>query len=85
VIGPAQVVSKLIGETEKNLSSAFNAAERGGSILLFDEADVLVGKRSEIEAYEGTFVIGARSLGSIPSELRKGLVVRAPRPSRRRI
>jgi SpoVK/Ycf46/Vps4 family AAA+-type ATPase len=42
------VVSKYIGETEKNLARLFDAAERGGSILLFDEADALFGKRSEV-------------------------------------
>lgn len=42
------LVSKYIGETEKNLRRVFDAAERGGSILLFDEADALFGKRSEV-------------------------------------
>lgn len=44
----SQVVSKYIGETEKNLGQIFNAAEEGGAILLFDEADALFGKRSEV-------------------------------------
>jgi hypothetical protein len=44
----AQVVSKYIGETEKNLSAAFAAAEASGLALLFDEADALFGKRSEV-------------------------------------
>jgi hypothetical protein len=44
----SQVVSKYIGETEKNLSRVFDAAEEGGAILLFDEADALFGKRSEV-------------------------------------
>ncbi len=43
------VVSKYIGETEKNLRRVFDAAEDGGSILLFDEADALFGKRSEVK------------------------------------
>ncbi|HET6940983.1 MAG TPA: ATP-binding protein [Sphingomicrobium sp.] len=43
------VVSKYIGETEKNLSRLFDAAEQGGAILLFDEADALFGKRSEVK------------------------------------
>jgi hypothetical protein len=42
------VVSKYIGETEKNLRCIFDAAEEGGTILLFDEADALFGKRSEV-------------------------------------
>ncbi|MGH7938513.1 MAG: ATP-binding protein, partial [Bryobacteraceae bacterium] len=43
------VVSKYIGETEKNLRRVFDAAEEGGVILLFDEADALFGKRSEVK------------------------------------
>lgn len=43
------VVSKYIGETEKNLRRLFDAAEDGGAILLFDEADALFGKRSEVK------------------------------------
>ena len=43
------VVSKYIGETEKNLRQIFDAAEKGGAILLFDEADALFGKRSEVK------------------------------------
>jgi SpoVK/Ycf46/Vps4 family AAA+-type ATPase len=45
----SQVVSKYIGETEKNLRQVFDAAEGGGAILLFDEADALFGKRSEVK------------------------------------
>jgi hypothetical protein len=45
----SQVVSKYIGETEKNLGRVFDAAEEGGAILLFDEADALFGKRSEVK------------------------------------
>jgi hypothetical protein len=44
----AAVVSKYIGETEKNLRAIFNGAEQSGAILLFDEADALFGKRSEV-------------------------------------
>jgi ATPase family associated with various cellular activities (AAA) len=43
------VVSKYIGETEKNLSRLFDAADEGGAILFFDEADALFGKRSEVK------------------------------------
>jgi AAA+ superfamily predicted ATPase len=42
------VVSKYIGETEKNLRRIFAAAEAGGGVLLFDEADAIFGKRSEV-------------------------------------
>jgi ATPase family associated with various cellular activities (AAA) len=43
------VVDKYIGETEKNLRRLFDAAESGGAILFFDEADALFGKRSEVK------------------------------------
>jgi hypothetical protein len=43
------VVSKYIGESEKNLRRVFDAAEECGAILLFDEADALFGKRSEVK------------------------------------
>jgi ATPase family protein associated with various cellular activities (AAA)/winged helix domain-containing protein len=44
----SQVVSKWVGETEKHLRRVFDAAEDGGSVLLFDEADALFGKRSPV-------------------------------------
>lgn len=44
-----QVVSKYIGETEKNLANTFEAAEASGAVLFFDEADALFGKRSEVK------------------------------------
>ncbi|MRG57645.1 AAA family ATPase [Phyllobacterium sp. SYP-B3895] len=43
------VVSKYIGETERNLKRLFDEAERSGGVLLFDEADALFGKRSEVK------------------------------------
>ncbi|MCA2218013.1 ATP-binding protein [Jidongwangia harbinensis] len=43
------VVSKYIGETEKNLRRLFDAAESGAALLFFDEADALFGKRSEVK------------------------------------
>lgn len=45
----SQVISKYIGETEKNLSRVFDAAEEGSAVLLFDEADALFGKRTEVK------------------------------------
>jgi len=45
----SSVVSKYIGETEKNLRRLFDAAEDGGAVLFFDEADALFGKRSEVK------------------------------------
>jgi hypothetical protein len=43
------VVSKYVGETEKNLSKIFTEAETSNAILFFDEADALFGKRSEVK------------------------------------
>jgi hypothetical protein len=45
----AGLISKYIGETEKNLRRVFDAAEEGGCILLFDEADAVFGKRTEVK------------------------------------
>ncbi len=45
----SQVISKYIGETEKNLRRVFDAAEESSAVLLFDEADALFGKRSEVK------------------------------------
>ncbi len=45
----SQVVSKYIGETERNLRVVFDAAESGAAILLFDEADALFGARTEVK------------------------------------
>lgn len=48
-IDVSQVVSKYIGETEKNLEHIFSEAETSNAILFFDEADALFGKRSEVK------------------------------------
>ncbi|MBB2948502.1 hypothetical protein FB565_008285 [Actinoplanes lutulentus] len=45
----SRTISKYIGETEKNLDAVFDAAERAGAVLLFDEADALFGKRTEVK------------------------------------
>lgn len=45
----SRVVSKYIGETEKNLSRIFHEAETSNSILFFDESDALFGKRTEVK------------------------------------
>ena len=75
-----EVVSKYIAETEQNLASSFEDVERGGTLLVLDEADGLLGKRDEIERHDGPVVLGVRSIASIPVELRKNLVVvKAPR------
>ncbi len=44
----SSIISKYIGETEKHLRRIFDAADESGAILLFDEADALFGKRSEV-------------------------------------
>jgi ATP-dependent 26S proteasome regulatory subunit len=46
----ARIVSKYVGETEKNLAQVFDAAEAGHAILLFDEADSLFAKRTEVKS-----------------------------------
>ncbi len=45
----AQVISKWVGETEKNLEAAFRQAEESHAVLLFDEADAVFGKRGEVK------------------------------------
>ena len=45
----SHVVTKYIGETEKNVRRVFEAADDGGAILLLDERDALFGKRSEVK------------------------------------
>jgi AAA+ superfamily predicted ATPase len=46
----SRVVSKWVGETEKNLGAAFDEARNARAILLFDEADALFGKRTEVKS-----------------------------------
>ncbi|MBR4544734.1 MAG: ATP-binding protein [Oscillibacter sp.] len=48
-INLSQIVSKYIGETEKNLRAVFQEARRANCILFFDECDALFGKRSEVK------------------------------------
>jgi ATPase family protein associated with various cellular activities (AAA) len=56
-VGAAQVVSKYIGETEKNLERVFQQVPDSGAILLFDEADSLFGKRSEVKDSHDRYAI----------------------------
>ena len=79
----AKVVSKYIGETEKNLGRIFDGAERSGSVLFFDEADALLGKRTEVKDAHDRYA-------NIASDLLRrlkgfdGIVILAPsRPLRR--
>src|SRR5437870_3423094 len=48
VVDISRLVSKWIGETEKNLAEVFDAAERAQAVLVFDEADALFGRRTEV-------------------------------------
>jgi SpoVK/Ycf46/Vps4 family AAA+-type ATPase len=45
----AATISQYIGETEKHLGVVFGEAERAGAVLLFDEADALFGKRTDVK------------------------------------
>ena len=46
----AAVINKYIGETEKNLNQLFEQAEKANAVLLFDEADALFGKRTDVKS-----------------------------------
>lgn len=54
-IDVSMVVSKFIGETEKNLANLFNKAENKNWILFFDEADAVFGKRTEVRDAHDTY------------------------------
>jgi SpoVK/Ycf46/Vps4 family AAA+-type ATPase len=54
-VDSSAVVSKYIGETEKNLNDVFDKAEASRAILFFDEADALFGKRSKVKDARGQF------------------------------
>ncbi len=66
------VVSKYIGETEKNLNKVLSQAERMDCILLFDEADALFGKRTEVEDAHDRFA--EKSLKRL-SDLRRLIIL----------
>jgi hypothetical protein len=51
----SSVVSKWVGETEKNLQQLFNAADDSNGILFFDEADALFGKRTQVQQSQDRF------------------------------
>lgn len=51
----SSVVSKWVGETEKNLNQLFNAADDSNGILFFDEADALFGKRTQVQHSQDRF------------------------------
>jgi SpoVK/Ycf46/Vps4 family AAA+-type ATPase len=51
----SSVISRWVGETEKNLREIFDAAEGGTAVLLFDEADALFGSRGEVKQAQDRF------------------------------
>jgi AAA+ superfamily predicted ATPase len=51
----SQVISRWVGETEKNLKEIFDAAEGGTAVLLFDEADSLFGSRGDVKQAQDRF------------------------------
>jgi len=75
------VVSKYIGETEKNLDNIFSAANHSDSILFFDEADALFGKRTDVKdshdryanmftnlpSFQGLLMIGVDKRHNVPT------------------
>ena len=75
VIGPTDAVAKYLGETEKELVGARYTSERGASVLFFNVGDGLVGRMEAVANHQGPVLLGAASVGAIPRELRKGLVV----------
>jgi SpoVK/Ycf46/Vps4 family AAA+-type ATPase len=75
VIGPADVVSKYIRETQKSLDKVFDSSEQNAAILVLDDGDDLFGRRSEIDDHDGPVVFGVTELRAIPPELKQGLVV----------
>jgi SpoVK/Ycf46/Vps4 family AAA+-type ATPase len=69
------VVSKYIGETEKNLSRLFTEAAASGAILFFDEADALFGKRSEVKDSHDRYANVEISYFLQRTEEHRGLVI----------
>ena len=85
------IVSKSIGETEKNLARVFDEAQES-SVLLFDEADALFGKRTEVKDAHDRFANIEVSYLLQRAEARRGLVILVsqsqrplPAPVRRRL
>jgi len=76
-----QVVSKYIGETEKNLSLIFTKAAASGAILFFDEADALFGKRSEVKDSHDRYANIEVSYFLQRAEEYRGLVILASKAS----
>jgi len=73
----SKLVSKYIGETEKNLSVLFQLAEDKGWILFFDEADALFGKRSEVKDSHDRYANFEVSYLNQKMEQHKGMIILA--------
>ena len=69
------VVSKYIGETEKNLNYVFDKAATGGAILFFDEADALFGKRSQVKDAHDRYASAETAHFLQRIESHKGIVI----------
>ncbi len=72
-----RVVSRFVGETEKNLDRLFATAAASGAVLFFDEADALFGKRSDVEDSHDRFANVEVSYLLQKLESYKGLVILA--------
>jgi SpoVK/Ycf46/Vps4 family AAA+-type ATPase len=76
----AAVVSKFIGETEKNLGRVFAEAAANGAVLLFDEADALFGKRTDVKDAHDRFANAQIDLLRQGAEKHRGLVLLVSKP-----
>jgi SpoVK/Ycf46/Vps4 family AAA+-type ATPase len=73
----SHTISKYIGETSRNLRRVFDAAEEAGSVLLFDEADAIFGKRSEVRDSHDRYANAEVSYLLQRMELYRGLAILA--------
>lgn len=71
----SSVVSRYVGETEKNINRVFDEAERSGAILFFDEADALFGKRTSAEGGQGKYANAGAAHLLQRIEAHNGLVI----------
>jgi len=71
----SKVVSKYIGETEKNLTKIFDEADKSGNILFFDEADALFGKRSNVKDSHDRYANIELAYFTTLAENRSGLTI----------
>lgn len=67
VVDLSAIMNRYIGETEKNLRRVFDSAERSGAVLLFDEADALFGRRTEVKDSDDRYA--TLGIGSLLSRI----------------